>query len=77
MWKTSLPAIMPVPVILNKENPSYRWINDPQRGLIVKEVFETGYIIPFLPQLQQLLTIKVVYASVIASFEKNSSGGEC
>ena len=38
----------------------------------MKEVFEEGYIVPFLPQLQQLLSVKQIYDSVLESFRKNT-----
>lgn len=38
----------------------------------MKEVFEEGYIVPFLPQLQQLLGVKQIYDSVLESFRKNN-----
>ncbi len=72
LWKTTFPPIMPVPVILNPGNPSFCWITDSNGKQLVKEVFEEGYIVPFLPQLQQLLSVKQIYDSVLESFRKNT-----
>lgn len=56
---------MPQSVILNETEPSYDWVSDPEFGLIINEVFETGYVVPFLDSLQQFLCIKEVYDSVM------------
>lgn len=56
---------MPQSVILNETEPSYDWVSDPEFGLIIDEVFETGYVVTFLDSLQQFLCIKEVYDSVM------------
>lgn len=65
LWKKYFPTIMPQYVILNETEPSYDWVSDPEFGLIIDEVFETGYVVPFLDSLQQFLCIKEVYDSVM------------
>lgn len=65
LWKKYFPTIMPQSVILNETEPSYDWVSDPEFGLIIDEVFETGYVVPFLDSLQQFLCIKEVYDSVM------------
>lgn len=37
----------------------------------LKDVFEEGYIVPFLSQLQQLFSVKEIYDSVLVSFRRN------
>jgi hypothetical protein len=60
-WNKFFPAVMPREIILNPNEPSYEWINDPNFGEIIYEVFEIGYFIPFLESVQQFLSIKVVF----------------
>ena len=55
---------MPKSVVLNESDPSYGCRIDPEVGLILDEVFETGYIIPFTESLKQFLSVKVVYETV-------------
>lgn len=64
---------MPKAVVLNEGEPIYDWVNDKELGLIMDEVFETGYIIPFLESLQQFLSIGQVFESVMASFKNHST----
>ena len=64
---------MPKAVILNKGEPTYDWVNDEKLGLILDEVFETGYVISFLESLQQFLSIREVFESVMSSFRVNSA----
>ena len=71
-WKKVFPTVMPKAVVLNEGDPSYEWRNDPKMGLILDEVFETGYIIPFVESVQQFLSIKTVYDAVCDSFTNNS-----
>ncbi|KAK4007440.1 hypothetical protein OUZ56_012597 [Daphnia magna] len=42
-WDKFFPTVMPKEVILNRAEPSYNWINDPQLGKIMDEVFEIGF----------------------------------
>ena len=63
---------MPKSVVLNESDPSYDWRIDPEVGLILDEVFETGYIIPFTESLKQFLSVKVVYETVLDNFKTNS-----
>ncbi len=72
-WSKVFPTVMPESVILNESDPSYDWKNDPEIGLILDEVFEMGYIIPFLKSLKQFLSIKAVYDAVLVNFKQNSS----
>ncbi len=64
---------MPREVILNPNEPSYEWINDPNFGEIIDEVFEIGYFIPFLESVQQFLSIKVVFDAVMLNFSSYDS----
>lgn len=70
-WDKFFPTVMPKEVILNRADPSYNWINDPQLGKIMDEVFEIGYFIPFLQSLEQFLSIKMVYEAVMLSFRQS------
>lgn len=70
-WDKFFPTVMPKEVILNRAEPSYNWINDPQLGKIMDEVFEIGYYIPFLQSLEQFLSIKMVYEAVMLSFRQS------
>lgn len=63
---------MPKSVVLNESDPSYDWRIDPEVGLILDEVFETGYIIPFTESLKQFLSVKVVYEAVLDNLDKPS-----
>lgn len=71
-WKNVFPTVMPKAVLLNEGDPSYEWLNDPEIGLVLDEVFETGYIIPFVESVQQFLSIKATYDAVCDSFTNNS-----
>ena len=71
-WSKVFPAVMPKSVVLNESDPSYDWRIDPEVGLILDEVFETGYIIPFTESLKQFLSVKVVYETVLDNFKTNS-----
>jgi hypothetical protein len=75
-WKKYFPCITPKQVILNPGEPLYDWVNDENLGLILDEVFETGYIIPFLESLQQCLSIREVFESVMLSFACNNSASD-
>ena len=72
-WKKHFPTVMPKAVILNKGEPTYDWVNDEKLGLILDEVFETGYVISFLESLQQFLSIREVFESVMSNFRVNSA----
>jgi hypothetical protein len=72
-WKKYFPCIIPKAVILNPGEPLYDWVNDDKLGLILDEVFEIGYIIPFLESLQQFLSIREVFESVMLNFSSNNS----
>ncbi|XP_032798501.2 uncharacterized protein LOC116935270 [Daphnia magna] len=72
-WKKYFPCIIPKAVILNPGEPLYDWVNDYNLGQILDEVFETGYIIPFLESLQQFLSIREVFESVMLNFASNNS----
>lgn len=72
-WKKYFPCIIPKAVILNPGEPLYDWVNDDNLGQILDEVFETGYIIPFLESLQQFLSIREVFESVMLNFASNNS----
>ncbi len=67
------PTIMPQSVILSPTEPSYDWVSDPQFGFVLDEVFETGYIVPFLNSLHQFLSIKEVYDSVMSNFSTQTT----
>jgi hypothetical protein len=71
-WNTFFPAVMPIEVKLNPSEPTYTWVNSPAFGEILDEVFETGYVIPFIVALQQFLSIKDVYDAVKQSFQRNA-----
>ena len=72
-WNKFFPAVMSREVILNPNEPSYEWINDPNFGEIVDEVFEIGYFIPFLESVQQFLSVKVVFDAVMLNFSSYDS----
>ena len=70
-WNQFFPAVMPIEVKLNPLEPTYDWVNNAEFGEILDEVFETGYVIPFIEALQQFLYIKNVYDAVLSSFKRN------
>jgi hypothetical protein len=72
-WNKFFPAVMPREIILNPNEPSYEWINDPNFGEIIDEVFEIGNFIPFLESVQQFLSIKVVFDAVMLNFSSYHS----
>jgi hypothetical protein len=63
-WKNVFPTVMPKAVLLNEGDPSYEWLNDPEIGLVLDQVFETEYIIPFVESVQQFLSIKATYDAI-------------
>ena len=71
-WSKVFPAVMPKSVVLNQSDPSYDCRIDSEVGLILDEVFETGYIIPFTESLKQFLSVKVVYEAVLDNLDKPS-----
>ena len=73
LWRKFFPTIMPQSVILNPTEPSYDWVSDPQLEFVLDEVFETGYIVPFLNSLHQFLSIKEVYDSVMSNFSTQTT----
>jgi hypothetical protein len=75
-WNKFLPAVMPREVILNPNESSYEWINDPNFGKIIDEVFVIGYFIPFLESVQQFLSIKVVFDAVMLNFSSYHSSAD-
>lgn len=72
-WKKFFPIVMPKPVVLNEGEPLYEWTKKKNNELVLDEVFETGYIIPFLESLEQFLSIKDVFDSVLLSFKSNTT----
>lgn len=71
-WNKYFPTIMPKEVILNQQEPSFEWVNDNDLGEILEEVFEIGYIVPFIESLKQFLSIKEVYEAVLLNFQSNN-----
>lgn len=67
---------MPKSVILNQDEPLYEWIKDEKLGQILDEVFETGYVVPFLESLQQFLSVKEVNSAVLSSFQSHTTDVE-
>lgn len=67
---------MPIEIKLNENDPSYRWVRNENFGEVLDEVFEVGYVVPFLQSLQQFLSIRQVHQSVIRSFTLGNSGDE-
>ncbi|XP_045030900.1 uncharacterized protein LOC116924513 [Daphnia magna] len=63
---------MPQSVVLNESDPSYDWKMDKELGLILHEVFEMSYTIPFIQSLKQFLEIKSVHDAVGNNFHNNT-----
>lgn len=76
LWEKTFPATMPIEIKLNENDPSYRWVRNENFGEVLDEVFEVGYVVPFLQSLQQFLSIRQVHQSVIRSFTLGNSGDE-
>ncbi|KZS10313.1 Uncharacterized protein APZ42_025241 [Daphnia magna] len=71
-WSNVFPTVMPQSVVLNESDPSYDWKMDKELGLILHEVFEMGYTIPFIQSLKQFLEIKSVHDAVGNNFHNNT-----
>ncbi|KAK4017277.1 hypothetical protein OUZ56_032224 [Daphnia magna] len=71
-WSNVFPTVMPQSVVLNESDPSYDWKMDKELGLILHEVFEMSYTIPFIQSLKQFLEIKSVHDAVGNNFHNNT-----
>lgn len=71
-WLKNFPTVMPVPVILNPNDPSFRVTREKNSSPAFREVFDHGYIVPFAAALEQILNIPSVFEATMANFNFNT-----
>lgn len=69
-WEKNFPVVNPLPINL-KGPGEFTWIRDQQGRLVMKEIPESGYIVPFLKSLEQQLSVKSTYDNVLENFASN------
>lgn len=68
-WAKNFLTIDPEPVDLDVPT-EFGWKKGRDGRLMLKKIPKVGYVVPFLASLKQQMSIKFVYESVLASFEK-------
>lgn len=72
IWSKSFPCVMPKPVKLNPDSPAVSVISR-KDAQVFQDVFDYGYVVPFIESLEKVLNIKAVWKAVQSSFISNAS----
>ena len=73
IWSKAFPTVIPLHVSLDPSNPcSYESIKHADNQFLLKEKFDSGYVVPFRQALEQFLNIPSVLRLVVKSFKSNT-----